>query len=73
MVLRVSGALYHMDHYRGPNSNMRHPDSVAGHKYWNEIKNFTKDELIKHLQLENINIGTPPSIVKPKRGKRLSS
>lgn len=72
-VLRVTGALYHLDHYRGVNSTMRNPDSVAGHKYWNEIKNFTKEELINHLQLENINSGTPPSKLKPKRGKRLPS
>ena len=71
-VTRVPGALYHLDHWRGANSGMRNPDSIAGHKYWEQIKHFTKDELIKHLSLEDINSGAQPLVNKPKRGKHVS-
>lgn len=50
-VQRIDGALYHLDHYRGPDSTMNNPDSREGHKYWERLKNCTKKELIKHLNL----------------------
>jgi len=50
-VQRVPGALFHMEHFRGPDSTMRNPDSIASHQYWEKIKGFDKDQLIEHLGL----------------------
>lgn len=50
-VRRIAGALYHMDHYRGPDSTMNNPDSRASHKYWDSIKHFNKEQIIEHLKL----------------------
>ncbi len=50
-VMRIDGPLFHLDHFRGPDSTMRNPDSVASHKYWDKIKHFNKQQLIEHLNL----------------------
>ena len=50
-VQRVPGALFHMEHFRGPDSTMRNPDSIASHQYWEKIKGFDKEQLIEHLGL----------------------
>jgi hypothetical protein len=51
-VSRVPGALYHLDHYRGPDSTMNNPDSRASHVYWDRIKNYNKEQIIEHLKLD---------------------
>jgi hypothetical protein len=51
-VERIKGPLYHMDHYRGPDSTMNNPDSRASHKYWDSIKHFNKEQIIEHLKLD---------------------
>lgn len=51
-VRRIDGPLYHLDHYRGPDSTMNNPDSRASHKYWDSIKHFDRNQIIEHLQLD---------------------
>lgn len=51
-VQRIDGNAYHLDHWRGPDSGRNNIDSIAGHKYWDEIKHYTKAQIIDHLKLD---------------------
>jgi len=50
-VQRVPGKLFHMEHYRGPNSRMDTPESKRGHEYWKWLKELNKEQLIDHMGL----------------------
>jgi tryptophanyl-tRNA synthetase len=48
---RTPGTLYHIDHFRGNNSNGRSEDSMQAHKYWDWLQQRTKEEVAEHLNL----------------------
>jgi SAM-dependent methyltransferase len=48
---RIEGPIYHIDHYRGDNSNGRSEDSMNAHKYWEWLQQRTKEEVSEHLNL----------------------
>jgi len=55
-LLRVTGALYHLDHYRSINSTLKHPDAKPGHDFFYIEKTANKKQLqkiIKHKKWNN--------------------
>ena len=51
-VERVEGSIYHLDHYRGPNSSMNTNETRAGHQYWEWLKVLDKEQVCEHLGLD---------------------
>jgi len=61
---RVTGPLFHLDHWRGPDSGMRHPHAAIGHQFW-EIEKRMKPHQVKALvQSEHWNNGLDISHVQ---------
>jgi SAM-dependent methyltransferase len=50
---RTPGTLYHIDHYRGPNSTMATMQSMDNHNYWDRLQRMTKEQVMEHLGLVN--------------------
>jgi hypothetical protein len=49
-VLRVPGALYHINHWRGENSSFRHLHGTFNLKYWKMLEGMNDDQIIEHIK-----------------------
>lgn len=49
-VERVEGYLYHIEHFRGPNSGNQHRYFQANEKEWQKVKAMTKEQLEKEVE-----------------------
>jgi cellulose synthase/poly-beta-1,6-N-acetylglucosamine synthase-like glycosyltransferase len=49
-VVRVPGALYHINHWRGENSSFRHLHGQFNLKYWKMLEKMNDDEIIEHIK-----------------------
>ena len=50
-VNRVEDVVYHLEHYRSPNSWYNNPHMKKNFALWEEIQKMSKEELIKYYQL----------------------
>jgi hypothetical protein len=48
-VQRVPGALYHMDHFIGPDSSTKHKHINKNRTEWHKIQDMTKDQLAAYV------------------------
>lgn len=49
-VVRIKGAIYHLDHYRGINSSKSNPFITANRIEWHKVRNMSKEELIEYIK-----------------------
>jgi hypothetical protein len=48
-IIRIPGNLFHMDHYKGPNSSNKNPYFRANHIEIEKIRSMTKSELLEYV------------------------